>query len=561
MSGLKLLLAGAGLGLMAVFAFIGVKSMLDNQNAGGQQIQQQAGSPAQTPPATQIDGSEQTLADQGASPGTGTDNTNTQLTPAAPDAAQPVQNPVQADTQSQEQPAETAATQSTEAEEQLDMQLIDEYGGLQLTLSDPAAPGKQVKGQFVIRDAQDQVVANINDADTASFDLSPGIYEVTVIAQGKKSARMVRIVTGEFVTENFTLPSSAPPPVTQQVAQQGQQNQQNQQQTQAAAPVPANTGRLSVRVQAATTKAPLKSNIYVQLPNGQHVAKENYADAAEFVLRPDNYRVTVKAQGKVDIVRNIGIQAGGTVQQVFEMQSPAAQAPTQPAPPAEGTLVMALRAPAGQNLSKGRFVVTDAQGNRVKRMRGVSNAEVQLKPGRYEVTAVHLGSRLSRQIDVVQGKTSNITFNIDDFPRNTTQPAQSQANQANQPPAQQQVQMPAQQGVLQLIAVSGVNGQPLKVNFMVSTLNGQRLKAVNNVSVTEVTMPPQDVLVDISYEAMRGQERITVKPGEPTVFTFTITPNNANNAAPIAQPQPEAPGSLEDMLLERLQQEIFQRMN
>ena len=96
---------------------------------------------------------------------------------------------------------------------------------------------------------------------------------------------------------------------------------------------------------------------------------------------------------------------------------------------------------------------------------------------------------------------------------------------------------------------------------MVSTLNGQRLKAVNNVSVTEVTMAPQDVLVDISYEEMRGQERITVIPGEPTVFTFTITPNSANNAAPINSPQPDAPTSLEGLLLERLQQEIFKRTN
>ncbi|MEZ5534734.1 MAG: hypothetical protein R3F02_03850 [Thiolinea sp.] len=559
MSGFKLLLAGAVLGLMAVFAFIGVKSLVDGQNTSlSQQVDQQLQSSVQTPPATQVEGTEPAMADQGL-PQTA-DSDTTQLTPETADEQQQTQTPPASATQNQQQQTtaaqtsvadeqQAAATQSTEEEEKLDMQLIDEYGGLQLTLSDPAAPGTPVKGQFVIRDAQDQVVANINDADTASFDLSPGYYEVTVIAQGKKSARMVRIVTGEFVTENFVLPSAEPQPVVQQATQPAQQ--------QAAS---AGTGRLSVRVQAATTKAPLKSNIYVQLPNGQNVAKENYAEAAEFVLRPGDYKVTVKAQGKVDIVRNIGIRANGNVQQVFEMQSPAAQAPVQPAPPAEGTLRMALRAPAGQNLSNGRFVVTDAQGNRVKRMRGVSNAEVKLQPGRYEVTAVHMGSRLSRQIDVAQGKTSNITFNIDDFPRNPVNQAQNQ-NAPARPPVQQQVEVPAQQGILQLIAVSGVTGQPLKVNFNVSTLNGQRLKAANDVSVTEVTLPPQDVLVDISYEDMRGQERIQVKAGEPTVFTFTITPNSANNTAPIPQAQPEAPRSLEEMLIERLQQEIFNRMN
>lgn len=550
-NGLKLLLGGAVLGLMAVFAFIGVKSLVDDKSSGGnQQVQQQIEQTLQAPPVTQIDDASQTLADQAIPQPDEADTT--QLTPEnqAPAATTQQSQTAAPQAPAQQQPAEQV-TQSTEAEEKLDMQLIDEYGGLQLTLSDPASPGTKVKGQFIIRDAQDQVVANINDADTASFDLSPGIYEVTVITQGKKSARMVKIDTGEFVTENFTLPSSVPVQPTQTVQQPAQTTQQATQQ-------PANTGKLSVAVQAATSKAPLKSNIYVQLPNGQHIAKQNYADAADFILNPGTYRVTVKAQGKVDIVRNVGIQANANVQQVFEMESPAAQAPVKPEPPAEGTLVMAFRAPDVQN--KGRFVISDMDGKRVNRMRGVSDAEVKLKPGRYDVTAIYEGARLNKQVNIAQGKASNITFNIDEFPRNVEQPVQNQ-NQNQPPPQQQQVQVPAQQGVLQLVAVSGVNGQPLKVNFMVSTLNGQRLKAVNNVSVTEVTMAPQDVLVDISYEEMRGQERITVIPGEPTVFTFTITPNTANNAAPINSPQPDAPTSLEGLLLERLQQEIFKRTN
>lgn len=559
-NGLKLLLAGAVLGLMAVFAFIGVKSLIDNkQTSGNQQVQQQLEQPVQTPPATQVNDGSQTLADQAIPQAADADTT--QLTPAdqAPVPAQqnqaaapqaPAQNNAVTPAPAQQPPEQV--TQSTKAEQKLDMQLIDEYGGLQLTLSDPASPGTQVKGQFIIRDAQDQVVANINDSDTASFDLSPGIYEVTVIARNKKSARMVKIATGEFVTENFTLPSSAPVQPTQTAQQAAQQSGQTTQQTTQQS---TNTGKLSVVVQAATSKAPLKSNIYVQLQNGQHIAKKNYADAASFILKPDTYRVTVKAQGKVDIVRNVGIQANGNVQQVFAMQSPASKAPVKPQPPAEGTLVMAFRAPDVKN--KGRFVIRDASGKRVNRMRGVSDAEVKLKPGRYEVIAVYQGARLSKQINIAQGKASNVTFNVNEFPRDVVQPVQNQ----NQPPPQQQVQVPAQRGVLQLIAVSGTNGQPLKVNFMVSTLNGQRLKAANNVSVTEVSMAPQDVLVDISYEEMRGQERIKVIPGEPTVFTFTITPNSANNTAPINRPQPQAPTSLEGLLLERLQQEIFKRTN
>ena len=419
----------------------------------------------------------------------------------------------------------------------------------------------------------------MKDTNTASFDLSPGIYEITVIAQGKKSARMVKIMTGEFVTESFALPSGNTQTVQntqqtqtagQQQDQQGQgdlQNQQNADQTQLTTtkrrikttqqgtpPPAAGMGQLAVAVQAAGSRAPLKSNIYVQLPNGKHISKKNYAEFANFDLKPGAYKVTVKAQGKVDVVRNVQIQGGGTAQQVFLLESIAAQATDRPQPAPEGTLSMMLRS---SNKQRARFVVQDAAGKRVTRMRGVSNADVKLKPGRYNVIAIFRGARLSKPVNVANGKTSKIVFNINEF----AQPATTQQNQNQQAQQQPQVQVPAKQGVLQLIAVDGVNRQPLKVNFMVSTLNGQRLKTANNVSVTELSLAPQDVLVDISYEAMRGQERIKVKAGEPTVFTFTVTPNNTQQTAPIDQVQQQAPKSLEEMLLERLQQELRQRLN
>lgn len=594
--GLQLLLAGVLLGLMGVFSVIGVKSILDDKKAANQPQQPELVQQTQQVGTTPQTDTSMTMADQAVQqPSTGTqvtpaqtqNDTNNQqdsgqTTQSSNDTtdAGNVSSAEQENTQQQqttsEQETQAAAqpTQSTEEENKLDMQLIDEYGGLQLTLSDPASPGQPARGQFIIRDAQDQVIADMKDTDTASFDLSPGIYEITVIAKGKKSARMVKIVTGEFVTEHFELPGGQTGQNTQQAQNQGTQqqgSQDNQQQNQqGAANNTAQTqsqndqqqnqtkpgfGRLSVLVQAAGSNAPLKSNIYVQLPNGKHVTKKNYADSANFELRPGTYKVTVKAQGKVDIVRNIGIQANGNVQQVFSMQSPAAQAPQKPELPPEGTLSMQLKAPAGQN-ARGRFVIQDAQGKRVTRMRGVSNADIKLKPGRYTVVAVHKGARLAKPVDIFKDKTSRVAFNINEFPRQN--PAQQNPNN-QQTQQQQQVQVPAQQGILQLIAVSGVTRQPLKVNFMVSTLNGKRLKTANNVSVTELALPPQDVLVDIAYEEMRGQERIKVKAGEPTVFTFTVTPNN--QAAPINQVQQQAPKSLEEMLMERLQQEILQRLN
>ncbi|MEZ5449310.1 MAG: carboxypeptidase-like regulatory domain-containing protein [Thiolinea sp.] len=386
--GLKLLLAGALFGVMAVFAVIGVKSILgDKQTAPAETMTQSEFLEAQQPiglvPPENTDGSEtdgsQTLADQPEQQA----EPDTQLTPDAAQQAENKTESTQPNDSNNEQADQQVATPSTNEQNQLDMQLIDEYGGLQLTLSDPANPGQPTRGQFVIRDIQDQVVASMQDTDTASFDLSPGIYEVTVIAKGKKNARMVQIVTGEFVTENFTLPADAPAQTNAQgTPAQTTADAGNTQQQQAAPnqPAPAaGKGSLSVQVQTAGSAVPLKANVYVQLPNGQNVTKQNYVDSAGFELPPGTYKVTVKAPGKVDMVRNIQIQAGGRAQEVFALQSPAAQAENKPPAPVEGTLRLLLRSPG--NNQRGRFVITDEAGQRVNRMRGVSNAEVKLKPG------------------------------------------------------------------------------------------------------------------------------------------------------------------------------------
>lgn len=112
-------------------------------------------------------------------------------------------------------------------------------------------------------------------------------------------------------------------------------------------------------------------------------------------------------------------------------------------------------------------------------------------------------------------------------------------------------------GVLQLVAISAVTQQPLKVNYTVSTLSGKVIKAADAVSIMEAAMKPQEVMVDIAYQDIKGRERITVKAGEPSVFTFTITPSKPKEAFEQAN---AAPRRLEDVLLERLQLELQKRL-
>lgn len=461
---------------------------------------------------------------------------------------------------------------STAAEEKLDLQLIEKYGALQLTLGNSAAPNHIANGQFVISNMQGKEVATMKNTNTASFDLSPGIYEVMVLYDGKKSARMVEIVESEFLTEHFDLPTNQ---TTQQASQAVEQKPTEsvvssipvvQQAQPPSIPVQTNKpseaekptiGKLLVSVLTADSKVPLKADIYVQKPNGTHITKRSYTEYAEIPLRPGAYKVTVKTKGKQGMVKNIKVLADNSIKQLFLMESLAKTEVVKNDVAVEGMLTMMLRSP--QNTpSKGRFVVKDAKGNRVARMRGVSNAEVMLKPGQYMVTAIHKRARLSKVVSIAKGSASQVIFDVKDFPKR----AQTRHSEQPHPPQNtQQVKVPNKKGVLQLIAVSGVDQKPLKVNFKVSTLKGKRLKTVTNVSVTELTLPPQDVLVDIAYEEMRGRERVTVKAGQPTVFTFTISPDINHAAALINQFQQQAPRRLEEVLVERLQQELTKHLN
>ncbi|HPQ95755.1 MAG TPA: hypothetical protein PLN94_09230, partial [Thiolinea sp.] len=178
--------------------------------------------------------------------------------------------------------------------------------------------------------------------------------------------------------------------------------------------------------------------------------------------------------------------------------------------------------------------------------------------------AVYRQRRITKRITIAEGQARSLDFQVSEFegvpPEPPARPpagGQSAPQQTAQQPSQPAAQVPSRSGVLQLIAVNGVDQQPLPVSFSVLALNGQLLRNFEGVAFAELSMAPQDVLVNIDYRGMHGQERIRVTPGEPTVFTFTITPNNVAN--PVGQ-QPQPPQSLEGLLMDRLQQELQRHM-
>lgn len=552
--GLKMLVIGALFGLLAVFAFIGVKSMLNDQKM----VTQDNGFVA-IPPEGSVEGANTTndTAEQDESiAGSDEDLPNFTL------EGEEDSETVDAAGANNRDNANTTAPDMNDPDQ---FELVEEYGQLNLSLSDP--DNASVEGEFVVFDQDGLQVAASSGGQEASFDLTPGNYRVVVSANGKRTERNLGIYKDKMTNARFELPSTVNTNTASNNADTSQpaDNTDNKQSESA-------KGQLLVYVRAAENNTPLKSNIYVQTNNGQHVAKANYSDSADFLLTAGTYKITVKARDRQDLVKTVRVGAGAALRETFSLQSitvsnntsTQAQNQTQNQAPAkqEGTLKMQLQ--TGEGLpQRARFTIRESAGGvRLADLGPASTAELQLPPGAYTVE-IDFGrqqgsdERHVRSIDIAAGKTSTVTFNAADFvEKSNTRPARpvNRPNSTNQNSTQNSTQTaPQARGVLQLNAISGVDNTPLSVSFTVSTLDGRVLQRLNNVSSAEVNVPVGDVQVLINYKEMSGSEIINIKAGEPTVYTFTISPQTSQ----MFQQQPSSP---EQQLINQIQQEITRRL-
>lgn len=425
---LKLLVGGVILGIMAVLAIVGAKSLLDDRQSGNPMPVTVADEQAVLPDL-QSDVQVDALADQPDPADQGVIS----IEASAPEPA--VHSPEQ-------QTGQTAVTAAVSASEPA-IELVDEQGALQVALVDPNDPVRTPNAYIVVRDEQGKQVASKGNTRTATFDLPEGKYRVLASVRGKQVQRMVAIYAGETSDVLLELalapqapsqqapsspakPAPAAPVVTQQTPAQ---------------PVAGASGRLDARILEADTRRPVKANIYVQKPNGEHVANKTYVDSALITLPVGTYTVTVKAKEKRDLIRTVRILKNKGLRQDFVLLSAQQSQPDKPVKPA----------PADKT------------------------------------------------------------------------------------------------GILRLHAVSGIDGSPFPVNFRVTTRDGQVLHRIRRSAFAEVTVPSSVVIVHIRYKKMRGKERIRIKPGKKTDYTFTIRPNETGQlqkpSAPVTQAPPLQPQS------------------
>ncbi|QQZ29778.1 PEGA domain-containing protein [Thiothrix subterranea] len=230
-----------------------------------------------------------------------------------------------------------------------------------------------------------------------------------------------------------------------------------------------------------------------------------------------------------------------------------------------GTLEIVAQTETGKPI-KANVYVQQANGVNLDNATYTNKAAFTLKPGKYKITVRAEGyASLSRTISVPDGAVVNEIFPLPALVAAAPAPVAA-------PPRQPEPVRPAPapapsaaQGRLRVVALSADDGTPIPVNFTIARLDGSVVERVNNVSLTELSLPAQEFVVSFDYQGFHGYKSLTVPPGQVFTHTFNIrgvsgqaqVPQELPPQQPMQQPPPQ---TVEEMLMQRLQDELQKRL-
>jgi hypothetical protein len=227
-----------------------------------------------------------------------------------------------------------------------------------------------------------------------------------------------------------------------------------------------------------------------------------------------------------------------------------------------GRLEIVAQTENGKTL-KANVYVQQTNGANIDKATYTNKAVFSLKPGKYKITVRAEGyGSLSRNINVPDGAVVNEIFPLPAIASNAPAPvAPPPITRAPPSPSQQPGQ---REGRLRVVALSADDGSPIKVNFTIAQLDGSVVKRVNNVSLAEFTLPSQEFVVSFDFQGFQGYKSLTVQPGQISTHTFNIRGVSGQSQAPEPQMPPmdnlqqqqQQPQNVEDMLMQKLQEEL-----
>ncbi|RVU86339.1 hypothetical protein EOL70_02500 [Leucothrix sargassi] len=341
----------------------------------------------------------------------------------------------------------TASTASAEASDTTEKPAAT--GGLRVSALTKEG-NRPMTASFYIQRLNGENVANIKNVNTHQFNLPAGAYRITARAENVRMVKQVTVIAARGMHEVFNMPSTVTT-VTGSTATPAATPAPAPAPTSAATPVEpesADTGRLELFARDASNNKPVRSNFYIQTPQGKLVTSKTYVESIGYKLPVAQYKVTARATGYKNKVITLNVRKDQTRRETFQMelvapavQTPPVQAPvpapvvvpkpTVVAPPVapvaapvqaapqntrpnnRGGLRVNVVSPTGIPL-KADILVLRRNGTPVKRAINASTADFDLAPRNFVLRVRHGGYVTNQQVNIQAGKMAikNITFDL-----------------------------------------------------------------------------------------------------------------------------------------------------
>lgn len=498
--GIGQLLKGAIMGVVLILAIIGSMSML-NKDKGGESTssnQTTDSSPINTTaPVPEIKAPEINIASQTPPPKeVATAETATNTTSQTTDSFQP-----------------TLEGEKTEEEKQAE---VIKYGILKVSAINPENKDN-LKANFVIFDNKNTKVAESNNTSSASYRLPTGSYRIvtTLVKSNDASARGTAPVQS---TNTITITANK---LTDEIVE---------------LEPPPTIGVLQVSATNAKNNKAIKANFIIQKESGETVASRQNVINSLFKLKAGSYKVTVKSGNNTDF-RTVVVEPGESATEVFKLQESFIQ----------GKVLVRIFDIRSDQPVRADIEITNQSGKTMQALKAVSQTEIALAEGDYNIKVIGSKGESSKNVRVVAGQSSNQVFRIDAPATTTTETVQindnvkiSGAGEAN---ASEPENTPVK-SILKLFARNGVDQKPIKSNFYVQTPAGKHLAKKIYADSAEFNLEPGRYKITVRSKNRKNIVRnIQVSANQAITEVFSlqrdIPVSTTNNSAPaLASPKP-----------------------
>lgn len=300
-------------------------------------------------------------------------------------------------------------------------------GGLRLSaLTEQGKRPTEVS--FTVQRLSGELVETIQNVKTQQLSLPAGKYRVTAKTATSSVVKEIEVLATRGVHEIFLISSTGTQqtsPVTpaspSSIAPVSESSNTNG----VTAPTTSSKpGQLELFAQNATNNSPVKSNFYVQMPNGKMVASKVYVDSIGYKLAAGQYKVIVRATGFKDESVMLNVRPDQTRRETFKLkaikQQPVSQATpsasssaTQNAVPAYGGLTVNIVSASDRSALLANIVITQRDGTPLKQAFGVASASFDLPPREFVIRVTYRGFTTNHPVNIVKGKLAIKTISID----------------------------------------------------------------------------------------------------------------------------------------------------